>query len=146
MFDVLNATTRTDQELAESGLAFDERPAPQIIPVPHQQIESAGYRLLISGAAMQGIKLRHALVIETDHLGIKDGSALDARRFLDDARIAIGPIGPVHRIEPHQPVADIDLQPITIMLQFMRPARAIRRLLGDNWTTWVDEGSRYALS
>jgi len=58
---------------------------------------------------MQGVELRHALAIETDHLGIEDGSALDARRFLDDARIAVGPIGPVHRIEAHPPVADMDL-------------------------------------
>ena len=45
---------------------------------------------MIGGAAMQGVELRHALAIETDHLGIEDGSALDARRFLDDARIAVG--------------------------------------------------------
>jgi len=31
------------------------------------------------------------------------------------------------------------------MLEFMRPAGALRGLLGDNWTAWVDEGSRYAL-
>ena len=60
---------------------------------------------------MQGIELRHVLVIETDHLAIKDGSALDARGLLDDARVAVSPIGPVHRIEPHPPIADVDLQP-----------------------------------
>src|SRR3974377_2407037 len=48
---------------------------------------------------MQGIELRHALVIETDYLGIENGSALDARRLFDDARVAVGPIGPVHRVE-----------------------------------------------
>ena len=94
---------------------------------------------------MQGVELRHALAIETDHLGIEDGSALDARRFLDDARIAVGPVGTIHRIEAHPPVADMDLQPIAVMFEFMRPAGALRGPLGDSWTTWVDEGSRYAL-
>ena len=91
---------------------------------------------------MQGIELRHALVIEIDHLGVKNGSALDARRFLDDAGIAVAPVSTVHRVEPHPPIADMDLQPIAVMLQFMRPAGALRGLLGDGWTTWMDKGSR----
>ena len=65
---------------------------------------------------MQGIELRHAFVIETDHLGIENGNALDARRFLDDARVAVSPVGPVHRIETHPPIAEMDLQPIAVML------------------------------
>ena len=55
----------------------------------------------------QGIELRHAFVIEADHLGIENGNALDARRFLDDARVAVSPVGPVHRIETHPPIADM---------------------------------------
>jgi hypothetical protein len=65
---------------------------------------------------MQGVELRHALVIEIDHLGIEDGSTLDECGLLDDARIAAGPVGPVHRVEAHPPVADMDLQPITVVL------------------------------
>ena len=79
---------------------------------------------MIGSAAMQGIELRHTPVIETDHLGIKDGSTLDARSFLDNARITVRPIAAIHRVESHPPVADMDLQPIAVMLEFMRPAGA----------------------
>src|SRR3974390_376913 len=133
------------RSLPRAVLRFDERSSPQIVAIPHQKVERAGDRLLIGSAAMQGIELRHAFVIETDHLGIENGNALDARRFLDDARVAVSPVGPVHRIETHPPIAEMDLQPIAVMLEFMRPAGALRGLLGDSWTTWMDEVSRDAL-
>jgi len=64
---------------------------------------------------MQGVELRHTLVIETDHLGIENGRLLDARSFLNEM-VAVGPVGTVHRVKPHPPVADMDLQPIAIVL------------------------------
>src|SRR3974390_220413 len=78
------------RSLPRAVLRFDERSSSQIVAIPHQKGERAGDRLLIGSAAMQGIELRHALVIETDHLGIENGNALDARRLLDDARVAVG--------------------------------------------------------
>jgi hypothetical protein len=36
----------------------------------------------------------------------------------------------------------MDLQPVAIMLQFVRPARPARRLLGDDWLERMNESSR----
>jgi len=36
----------------------------------------------------------------------------------------------------------VDLQPIAVMLQLMRPARTAGRLLGDDWLAGMDESSR----
>ena len=79
---------------------------------------------------------------QADDLGVEDGGAFDPRRFLDDARIALGPVGGVHGVEPHPPVADVDLQPIAVVLEFVRPAGTARRLLGDGRTARMDEGGR----
>ena len=97
---------------------------------------------MIGSAAMQGIELRHTPVIETDHLGIKDGSTLAARSFLDNARITVRPIAAIHRVESHPPVADMDLQPIAVMLEFMRPAGFIRWTFSNRRSARGDEGGR----
>ena len=36
-------------------------------------------------------------------------------------------------------VADVDLEPVAVMLQLMRPARSCWGLLGDDWLTRMDE-------
>jgi hypothetical protein len=53
--------------------------------------------------------------------------------------VALGPIRGVHGVEVHPPVADMDLQPVAIVLEFMHPALAMRRLLGDSRTAGMDE-------
>jgi len=68
---------------------------------------------------MQQVELHDAFAVETHHLGIDDRITFDARRILSDARIAIPPIRPVHRVEAHPSVADVDLQPIAIVLEFV---------------------------
>ena len=60
------------------------------------------------------------------HLGIHNSTAFEARGILHNAGIAFGPIGPVHGVEPHTGIADVDLQPIAVVLQLVRPA----------WTSW----------
>jgi len=52
---------------------------------------------------------------------------------------------PVHRIEPHATIADMNLQPIAAVLQLMRPAWTGWRLSGDNRTARMNEsgGGRY---
>src|SRR5512138_3815923 len=39
-------------------------------------------------------------------------------------------------------IADVDLQSIAVMLEFVRPAGTAGRLLGDDWLTRMDESSR----
>jgi hypothetical protein len=39
-------------------------------------------------------------------------------------------------------LADVDLQPVAVMFQFMRPARANWGLLGDDWLARMDESGR----
>src|SRR5262249_23625988 len=77
-----------------------------------------------------------------DNLGVNNQRRTKPSRFLHDTRIAFGPIISVHRVETHPTIADVNLQPIAVMLQLVRPARPRRRLLGDDWLAWMDEGGR----
>ena len=47
----------------------------------------------------------------------------------------------IDRVEAHSPVTNMDLEPIAVMLQFVRPARSTRWLLGDDWLARMDESS-----
>jgi hypothetical protein len=71
--------------------------APEIVAIERQQIKRTGDSKLIGGAAVQNIELGQPFLIKTDHFRIENGSALDACRFLDNARIAVGPVVAVHR-------------------------------------------------
>ncbi|MGB2658130.1 MAG: hypothetical protein WBC84_07835 [Pseudolabrys sp.] len=89
---------------------------------------------------MQGIEIRNAFGIETDNFGINNQRLTEPSRFLDNAWIALSPISAVHGVEPHPSVANMDLQAVAIVLEFMHPAIARWRLLGDSRTTGLDEG------
>jgi hypothetical protein len=43
---------------------------------------------------------------------------------------------------PHPSVANVDLQPVAVMLQLVRPARATRRLRYDDRAAGMNEGGR----
>jgi hypothetical protein len=64
---------------------------------------------------------------------------LESGSFSDDARIAFRPVGSVDRVQTHPTIADMDLQPIPVMLQFVRPAGATRRLRYDYGAAWMNE-------
>ena len=66
----------------------------------------------------------YAAFTATDDLSIENRIAIDTRRFFDNTRIAFGPIISVHREQTHPTIAHMDLQPIAVMLQLMRPARS----------------------
>jgi hypothetical protein len=55
-----------------------------------------------------------------------------------DSAVQLG--GSVHREQPHPPVANVDLQPVAIVFEFMHPALATRRALRDGRTAGMDEG------
>ena len=59
--------------------------------------------------------------------------------------IPVGPVRTVHGVEPHPPIADMDPQSIAIVLEFVRPAFALRWTLGDGRTTRNNETGRRGL-
>jgi len=61
---------------------------------------------------------------------------------ISDQRIAFRAICSVDRIEPYPAIPNMDLEPVAIMLQFVRSARPLRRPLGDDRLTRTDESSR----
>jgi hypothetical protein len=62
-------------------------------------------------------------------------------RVPDDQGVALGPVRAVDRVEPNASIADMDLQPIAIVLQLMRPTGATRRLRHDYGTAGMNESS-----
>ena len=75
-------------------------------------------------------------------LGVDNRGAFNAPRIPDNQRITLRPVSAVDRVQPHPSIAHMDLEPIAVMLQLMRPAGA-RRGLGDNGLTRMNEsGSR----
>src|SRR5215467_13182738 len=97
VLNVLDATTRTDKKFAERQLALTKRPPSQIVAIMHQQIERTGHRQMIGGPAVQHVEIGYALLNETNDLGIHDYAAFDASSFLYDARVAVRPVGAIHR-------------------------------------------------
>ena len=71
---------------------------------------------------MQGIEIWNALLVETYNLGVDNQRLTESGRLLDNTRIALGPIISVHRVEAHPAIANMDLQPVAVMFQLMRPA------------------------
>jgi hypothetical protein len=78
---------------------------------------------MIKDPTMQVREIRHSVLSCTDHLGIKNGRAFDPDRFLNDARVTVGPVIAIDRIETHASIADVDLEPIAVVLELVRPAR-----------------------
>jgi len=76
---------------------------------------------------MQDVEIRYAFVRKTDNLGINNQGFRKAGRFLDNPRIARRPVRPVLGVEPHSSIANVNLQPIAVMLQLVRQTRANRR-------------------
>jgi hypothetical protein len=54
-------------------------------------------------------------------------------------KVTFAPVSAVDGVQPHPTVADMDVKPITVMLQLVRPARPEGRLFGDDWLTLMDE-------
>ena len=60
----------------------------------------------------------------------------------NNQRVTLRPIRPI--VQPHPTVADMDLESVPVMLQFVHPARPSGRLLGDNRKARMDESSSSA--
>ena len=79
-------------------------------------------KCLVVDPTMQRVEVRNPVRPDPDNLSVKNCGALDMGRSIDDQRIALRPIRPVHRVEPHPAVAGVDLQPVAIVLEFVHPA------------------------
>jgi hypothetical protein len=63
----------------------------------HQQIERTGHCQMIGGPTVQRVEIGYALLDQPNDLGIHDRAAFDANSFLDNARVALRPVGAIHR-------------------------------------------------
>jgi hypothetical protein len=52
---------------------------------------------------------------------------------VNNQRVALRPIRSVHGVEPPPLVTDVNLQPIAVVLELVRPAWAARRPRRDGW-------------
>ena len=141
VFNVLDAAT-VSQKLSQRGLAFHIGPASEIVAVEHQEIESTSAGTFIVDPTVQRVEVRNPIQPNPDNLSVKNCVAFDMCRSIDNHRIAFRPVGSVHGVEAHPAIADMDLQPVAVMLQLMRPARSRWGLLGDGWLARVNESSR----
>ena len=141
VFDVLDAATMS-QKLPQRRLALHIGPASEIVAVDHEKIESTSAGTFIVDPTMQRVEVRNSIRANPDNLSVKNCIAFDMCRSIDNQRIAFRPVGSVHGVEPHPAIPDMDLQPVAVMLQLMRPARSRWGLLGDDWLARMNEGGR----
>jgi len=90
---------------------------------------------------MQSVEIGNAFGRQVNNLSVNNQWCTESRRFLHDTRITLRPIISVHRVELYPAIADMDLQPIAVMLQLVRPPRTGWRFLRDSRLTGMDESS-----
>src|SRR5262245_9819654 len=140
MLDVLNATTCVAKYPPQYILALNQWLPPDIV-TREKKVKSQSHGFLIGCATMQSVEIRNAIGRQVNNLGVDNQRRSEPSGFFHNARIAFGPIISIYRVETHPPVADMNLQSITVMLQLVRPARTGWRLPGDNRLTRMDESS-----
>jgi len=91
---------------------------------------------------MQRVEIRNPIQPDPDNLSVKNCGAFDMCRGIDNQRVALRPIRPVDRLEPHASVPNVNLETVSIVLQFMCPARSTWELLGDDRLAWMNESGR----
>ena len=83
VLDVLDAAT-VPQKFSQRRLAFRIRSLPEIHSIVHQKVKSAGTRVLIVNSTMERVELSHAIRVEPNDFGVKNGRALNPCCVLDD--------------------------------------------------------------
>jgi hypothetical protein len=86
-----------------------------------KKIESEGHGFVICSAAMQSIEICGPIGRQVNNLGINSQGLTQPRRFLDNAGITLRPVSAIHRVEPNATVTHMDLQPVAVRLQLVRP-------------------------
>src|SRR5262245_57902362 len=114
----------------------------QIFTADHQQIKRAGKGQMIVASAVKLIKGWNTLTVRANNFRVHDRSHVDSGRFLHDQGITLRPVSAIHREEPHASIANVDLEPVSIMLQFVHPTRTAGRLLGDSRKARMNESGR----
>ena len=87
VFNVLDAATMS-QKLPQRRLPFHIGPASQIVAVEHQKIESTSAGTFIVDPTMQRVEVRNPIRANPDNLSVKNCSAFDMCRGIDNQRIA----------------------------------------------------------
>jgi hypothetical protein len=100
--DTLDAHRLTDGRSFRSFASpVRERQPTQIVAIEPEEIEGACDSLVLEATAVQPVEVGATFLIGADHLCVDNSRDLDPRRFLDNARIPLRPIGSVHRLEAH---------------------------------------------
>jgi hypothetical protein len=94
---------------------------------------------MIITSIVKHLKSWNTLSVGANNFRIHDRGHVDPQSFLNDQGIAVAPIVSIDRVELHPTIADMDLQPIAVMLQLVRPACSSWGLLGDDWLARMDE-------
>src|SRR3954469_14884142 len=71
---------------------------------------------MFKAAGVQPIEVGPTVLVGADHFAIEYCVALEPCRLFHNARIALGPVGRIHRVEANTPRADMHLQPIAVCL------------------------------
>jgi hypothetical protein len=116
------------------------------IPIQFQQVEGVEDGLAEPTATMELVKCRDPIGSADHRLAIKgEGLCAELRRGRRDRRKPFGPIIAPAREKAHALAVAADDQPITIVLDFMCPQRAGRRLVGENRDARLNEaGGKHA--
>ena len=70
---------------------------------------------------MQRIENGHSIRVQPDYLGVDNRRAFYASRVPDNQRITLRPVCAIDCVEPHPAIANMNFQPIAVMLQLVRP-------------------------
>ena len=100
---------------------------------------------MIVDAGMQRVEVVNAVLVGTAALRIND-RLLDRepRCVLDNPRVTVALIDAGSGEQPHPSIADMDLQAVAVMLDFVHPQRADGRPLGHGRQARRYEGRRSA--
>src|ERR1700724_2576748 len=136
------AQRRSREQAAECCLAHDERIAAQIIAVEFDQVKGVEENAIIVVPVTDAVERRYPILAARDRLSVDDagpGAQLGDR--LDDERESVGQViaWPAIELHPFAVLARDDAE--AVMLDFVQPLLARRRLSG-----WGRQARRYDAS
>jgi hypothetical protein len=137
------ARRRSREKAAECCLAHDERMAAQIIAVEFDQVEGVEENAIIVVPVTDAVERRYPILAARDRLSVDDagpGAQLGDR--LDDERKSVGQViaRPAIELHPFAVLAGDD--PKAVVLDFVQPLLARRRLRSIDGEARRNEPSR----
>src|SRR5438067_630024 len=112
----------TGQQSREARLSHAQWKLSQIVAVAHQHIEGVKLHLVIVLAAVQPIEVRSAVDAKQHGFTVEDKRAdADAKRCLNDQRIAIRPVITIARKQANSLAVPMNGKAIAIVFDFVDP-------------------------